>query len=413
MVCVISFDRLKPFLIGLAILVVAVGVVLVLQAFKPKAQEEQAVAAPLMVRTAPVVLKQQKVASTFQGEVRAKTEIELVTQVSGKVVKVADNFIEGGQFEPGETLIQIDDADYLVALKLAQADVASAQVALDRELATAETNAKQWETLQKRPLSEASPLVLNKPQIDSAQARLSAARAQLDAAKLNYSRTKLSAPFAGRIMTKSAELGQFMPAGSSIGRVFASDAMEIRIPITDVELAELGLPMGYSANRAKASNVPAKVSARVGEHIKQWQGSVRSVDASVDSATRLVFATVVVDETVSNDDSPALLAPGLFVDVQLSSARELVGLEVPRNALRNGNQVFLMSNDTLLMKPVDVIYTSKDVAMVLAGNNASIEAGDLVIISPVPGAYSGMPVKLPPDSTAISPPDSDAEQTQG
>jgi len=401
MVCVSIISRIKPFFIGFAILALAILVVVTLHALKPKPEEEQSTRPPLSVKTAPVEFKQQKVFASFQGEVRAKTEIELVTQVSGKVVKVSDSFIEGGQFQPGETLIQIDDADYLVALKSAQANVASAQVELGRELATAETNAKQWQALQNKPISEANPLVLNKPQIDSARARLSAAEAQLAAAKLNYERTNISAPFAGRIMTKSAELGQFMPGGASIGRVFASDAMEIRIPMTDVQLDELGLRMGYSANSENSKGLPAKVSTRFGDQPQVWQAWLLSVDASVNSTTRLVFATIVVDNPLSIDtQSPAFLAPGLFVDVELASPEELSGLQVPRNALRNGEQVFVVADDKLQMRSVDVIFTSNDVALLNTADSATLKPGDLVIISPVPGAYSGMRVKVPEQATA-------------
>ncbi len=402
--------RLKLFLIGIAILCLALLVIVILHSIKPKAEEEQSTRPPLMVRTALAEYKQQKVFANFRGEVRARTEIDLVSEVAGKVVKVADEFIEGGAFKPGETLVQIDDADYLVALKAAQASVASAEVELGRELATAQANAKQWQELQQKPLSEANPLVLNKPQIDSARAQVSAAEAQLAAAELAFERTKLSAPFAGRIMTKSAKLGQFIPLGASIGRVFASDAMEVRIPITDVQLGELGIQMGYSAARAGTQGLSAKVSAKLGDQDYEWQGWLRSVDASIDSNTRLVFATIVIEEILAkNTNDNVLLAPGLFVDVELASPEELLGIEIPRTALRRGSQVYVFDEKALRVRNVDVIYTSQDLVMV-DQSLSKLSVGELVIISPVPGAYEGMPIELPPQAEA--PPTEQAEFEQ-
>lgn len=406
-----ELGRFKPFLIGAGILAAAIALAVAMITLKPKAEQEETTKPPLSVRTATAIETDQVVFSTFQGEVRAKTEIELVTQVTGKVVSVSDKFIEGGEFQPGETLLSIDDADYQVALKSAEANVASAQVDYDIELATAATNAKEWNDLQGKPLSEANPLRLNKPQIDRAKARLNAAKAELAAAQLNYQRTKISAPFAGRIMTKSAELGQFMSRGSSIGRVFATDTMEIRIPMTDVQVAELGLTLGYSARKQADAGLPAVVSTQFGDEKVSWPGNVRSVDANVDSETRLLYATVVVDNPfseIANTNLP--LVPGLFVDVEVASPKTLSGLELPREALRNGAFVYVYQEEELKQRPVKVVYTSADKVVIDNSGKSQLTAGERVIVSSVPGAYEGMPVKLPADE-AINAATSDESTT--
>lgn len=411
-----KFEKFKTAFIGTGILAGAVLIVALMMMLKPKPEEEESKKPPLVVKTIEAVMKEQTVSSTFQGEVRAKTNIELVTQVTGKVMSVSNRFIEGGQFQAGETLLQIDDADYLVALKSAEANVASAQVDLDIELATAATNAKEWQDLQGKPIEEANPLRLNKPQIDRAKARLDAANAELAAAQLNYDRTKISAPFSGRIMSKSAELGQFMARGASIGRVFATDAMEVRIPMTDVQISELGLNLGYSAQDANSKGLPATVSALFGIKKHEWQGYLRSVDASVDNETRLLFATIVVDkpfDQTGDGDKSVPLVPGLFVDVELASPEKLVGLEIPRTALRNGNQVYVYENDELRLKPVKVIFTSAEFVIIDDSEQTALGAGELVITSSVPGAHDGMAIALPQSMTeAIASSESTEEPLQ-
>jgi RND family efflux transporter MFP subunit len=393
--------RFKPFLLGVGIILGAIVVVFALKALKPHTEKEETTKPPLMVRTVIASHKEQVVFSTFQGEVRAKTDIELVAQVTGKVTSVSDKFIEGGEFKAGETLLQIDDADYLVALKSAQASVASAQVDLDIERATAATNAKEWLDLQGKTIEEANPLRLNKPQIDRANARLDAAKAELAAAMLNYNRTKISAPFDGRVMAKAAELGQFVARGASIGRVFATQTMEVRIPMTDVQISELGLTLGYSARAAGTDGLPATVTMLFGAEQRVWQGFVKSVDASVDSTTRLFFATVAVDNPFKQHaDQTVPLVPGLFVDVQLSSPNKLSGLQVPRTALRNGNQVYVYQDDKLRFKNVKTVYTSREMVILSEDTSSELVLGDAVITSPVPGAYEGMPIKLPEGSLA-------------
>ncbi len=398
-----NLKKYKSFFLGIGVVGGAIAIAFTLIALKPKPEEEESKKPPLVVRTADAVSKEQTVYSTFQGEVRAKTDIELVTQVTGKVVSVSSKFIEGGEFAPGETLLQIDEADYEVALKSAEASVASAQVDLDVELATAATNAKEWQDLQGKPIEEANPLRLNKPQIDRAKARLDAARAELAAAKLNYDRTKISAPFAGRIMNVSAELGQFMSRGSSIGRVFATDTMEVRIPMTDVQISELGLSLGYSALSAGVEGIPATVSTLFGDQRRSWDGFVKSVDASVDNETRLLFATVMVDKPFAQLGAASMpLVPGLFVDVELASPNKISGLELPRTALRNGSQVYVYENDELKLKPVKVVFTSQEIVIVENGGVSQLTLGEKVITSSVPGAYEGMPVKLTEEAQALA-----------
>ena len=397
-----KFSKLKPFLIGCVVLGAATLIVLGMGHLKPETEKEESTQPPLVVRVTDAKLKEQTVFASFQGDVRARTDIELVTQVTGKVMSVSSKFIEGGEFKAGETLLQIDDADYKMALKSAQASVASAQVELEVERATAANRAQEWRNLQGKPIEQANPLLLNKPQIDRAKARLEAAKAELAAAKLNYERTKISAPFDGRIMTKSAELGQFMQRGASIGRVFATAAMEVRIPMSDVQMSELGLTLGYSIEANGSDVISATVSTIFGDQKCHWQGFIKSVDASVDSQTRLLFATVVVDKPFEQiGDQFIPLVPGLFVDVELSSPNKLSGLEFPREALRNGNQVYVYADQKLTFKPVKVIYTSQE-KVIVAQDSSDISIGESIITSSVPGAYQGMPVKTAAEQDSLT-----------
>jgi hypothetical protein len=121
---------------------------------------------------------------------------------------------------------------------------------------------------------------------------------------------------------------------------------------------------------------------------------VAGVDASVDSKTRLVFATIVVDNPfATNDEQSVPLVPGLFVDVQLSSPKKIKGIQIPRTALRNGTLAYVYENEKLQIKSVQPIYTSEN--MVIVSDSTGFNSGSQVITSPVPGAYEGMPLKLP------------------
>jgi RND family efflux transporter MFP subunit len=387
----------SKFFLPILLLVLAGGITALLLISKPEVVKEENEFPPLVVEVSQASLDEELRSSAFQGEVRAKTDIELVTQVTGKVTQVSDKFIEGGQFAKDETILQIDDADYRVALKLAEASVAEASVELDIEKASAETNKREWQNLIGESIEKADPLRLNKPQVQRARARLDAAKAQLAQAKLDFDRTKISAPFDGRIMSKSAELGQFVARGSSIGRVFSTDSVEIRIAMSDTQISELGLNLGQIPNSAKA--IPAQVSTRFGNNTYQWQGYLRSIDASVDNETRLLFGTVVVDhpfENLSGNGFP--LAPGLYVDIELDAAEKVAGISVPRTALRSGTTVYVVKDGKINFKKANTIFTSQQIAVLSVGDENAVLPGDLVVTSPVPAAFDGMPVKIKGDN---------------
>lgn len=397
----------SKFFLPLLVLLGACGVTALLFLAKPKVEEEKSEFPPLVVEVSQASLDEELRSSTFQGEVRAKTDIELVTQVTGKVTSVSDKFIEGGQFAAGETILQIDDADYRVALKSAEAAVAEAKVQLDIELASAETSKREWQNLIGESIDKADPLRLNKPQVQRARARLDAAKAQLAQARLDFDRTKVQAPFAGRVMKKSAELGQFVSRGASIGRVFSTDSVEIRIAMSDLQISELGLGLGLIPS--DRDQIAARVWAKFGNAHYQWQGYLKGVDASVDNETRLLFGTVVVENPFALSNGQGIpLAPGLYVDVELDAAQKVAGVSVPRTALRSDNQVYIVEDNKLKFKSVTTLFTSPEVAVLSVEPAGSILPGDLVVTSPVPGAFNGMAVEVknqPPskeqDGTAV------------
>ena len=103
----------KFFRIAAPVLVLVAGI-LVMQGLiaakpEPEKKDEEIRAVSLYVDS--VTSEEVKVAIRTQGEVRPKTEIELIPQVSGRIVAMSDNFNEGARFAPNSMLLKIDDAE--------------------------------------------------------------------------------------------------------------------------------------------------------------------------------------------------------------------------------------------------------------------------------------------------------------
>lgn len=326
---------------------------------------------------------------TTQGEVRPKTQIDVVPQVSGRIVTLSDSFNAGAQFAAGELLLKIDDTDYQLALVRARAAVAQAQTELERQLATKDIKQKEWQG-ERRNGEEPTDFSLNITQVAQAEAMLASARADLRQAELNLERTEIRLPFDGHVRERTAGIGQFVNAGVSLGQVFSSDSVEVRLPLTDLQLAELNLPMGYMAPSFESAPT-VRLTSNIGNQEYAWDGRIVRVSAAVDQATRLIYVTAEVRDPYGAGAAEGMpMAVGLFVNAQLSGVDKQDAITMPRLALRNENMVYVINADNRLeIRTVNVISTSSDRVLVASG----VSAGEQVVTSTLPNAVDGMEVE--------------------
>ena len=368
-------------------MVVGILVVQGLVAAKPEPEKKDEEVRALSLYVDSVKSEEVTIAVRTQGEVRPKTAIDLIPQVSGRIVVMSDSFSEGGEFAPNSVLLKIDDADYQVAVIRAEAAVAAAQTALERELATAEIKEDEWRDERRE---EATDFALNLTQVAQAKAMLRSAKADLDKARLDLARTEIKLPFHGRVMKREVGIGQYVSAGARMGRVFAVDVVEVRLPLTDSQLVELNLPLGFTAVHGLDAPL-VNFSAMLGSREYQWQGNIVRIDASIDQETRLIYATAEVQDPYGLAASKGMpMAVGMFVNAEIAGVSSQYAYVMPRLALRNKDKVYVInSQNELEIRTVEVLSTSEDRVLVTSG----VDTGDRVVTSPVPNAVNGMAVE--------------------
>lgn len=366
----------------LGVLAVGIAIMAVLIAARPKPEAAAELPRPgrVHVATAERVVTQLRV-DTY-GEVRPTIQTDVVAQIAGRVVGVSQEFVEGGRFEANEILLSIEDTDYLSALTEAEARRAAASVDLETALADADVARQQLEGVR-----NPSPLALKEPQVARAEAALAAAEAALSLAKTNLERTKIALPFRGRLSATSVDLGQYVTPGKVIARAFGTDRVEIRLPLTDTQLAALGVPIGYTA--VASEGLAVDLSAQIaGEHYR-WAGRVTRLDASVDPTTRVIYATAEVDnpypEPSAMQSMP--LAVGLFVEAQIAGRIVENVISIPEAGLRAGDRVFILNDEGLLeIRQADVIHRGGNEAILASG----VAVNESVIVSAIRNPIPGM-----------------------
>ena len=317
------------------------------------------------------------------GEVRPLNEINLISQVSGQIIKAADEFVDGGIIKAGSPLVWIDDRDYKLAVISAESRVAQASKLLEREIAESELAKNDWEELG---IGEASPLTLRIPQLKEAEAAEKAALADLEKAKLNLERTVVKLPFQGIIRQKKTGVGQFVGTGSILATAFSTEEVLIALPLTDTELSYLGLPLAYEEEKI-FSGPKVNFYSFVSNKNSEWTGRIVRTAGSIDPLTRLVY---VYAEVVNPYQQSPPLAIGMFVDAVIEGKTIKDGFLVPNSAINNNSDIYIINaSDNLEIRKIEVLGTENDYVII----KGEISEGERVVVSPLNNAKTGMALK--------------------
>ena len=352
--------------------------------------------------TAPVEAGEGAIPVHAAGTVRPLAEVDVAAEVSGKVVWVAPAFQSSGRVREGQPLFRIEDTDYLGRVQQARANVALQRVELLKVEEEAAVARSQYERFRERQGGEAdsgapSPLALWEPQLQAARRALERDGAVLREAALNLARTEIRAPFDGIVRSESVDVGQYVAAGQSVGRLYASGSVEVVVPLSDDAAALLPGLWDLRAGEAD-TRIAARVIAEYGDGSYAWDGYLDRGAVTLDERTRTIDAIVRVPRPFSNgapvDDGldPATAPPllvGKFVDVELQGLAPEQYFRVPDSALRTGDEVWAVRDGKVTIVPVRVLQRSDNVVYL----TGTLEVNQPVVTGGVRLATEGMAVQ--------------------
>jgi len=380
--------RTLKIVLPILILLVGIGVALLLVKSRqlPK-QEEKTFAGPL-VEVMEVAVADRQVTVFGTGTVQSRREVEITPQVGGKVVKLSPRLVSGGFFRQGEELLTVEQVDYRLALDLAQAGLAQAELQLEQTRSQAEIARSEWQRLADQAPRPATPLTLYEPQLKAATAQLAAARSALEQARLNLERTVIRAPFNCYVRSEKVDLGQVLRPGSPVATVAGSDAVEIVVPLPLEELKWLQIP-----EQGKDSGSPATVRVDLGHERHNWQGQIVRSEGEIDPRSRMARVVVAVTDPYGRasgaGDSGLALKPGMFAEVEFHGALLTGVMAIPRGALRDGETVWLEKDNLLEIRPVEIARRERERVLIETG----VAPGDRVVLTGLSAAAEGMKLR--------------------
>ena len=354
-------------------------------------QSEMKEMPPTLVRVEGTALRKQSHAIIVrsQGTVQPRTRSTLMPEVTAKVVETSHAFRPGGFFEKDEVLLQLDRVDYETALVVSQAALAEAEALLLEEQAKADQARENWRALGRS--GEPSALLLRAPQVAKAKADMAAAKAEITKAERDLERTTIRAPYAGQVLEQSVDVGQLVTPGTVLGKIFAVDYVEIRLPLPEREMQFLKLPEHFRNDTGPIETAGVRLKAVVNGKPVLWKGTIIRVESALDETTRQVTAVAqVTDPYARQADGRPPLKIGQFVEAEVEGEKLDDVFVIPRSAVRAGNEIILISPEHKLRRmTVEPLAGDEKTLIVSALSTKGPKEGEWLCLTPIPFPADG------------------------
>jgi len=385
-------------IIPVVILAVLVGfAVLVIQ--NPPQSERNGVPKARELAVEILELSQQRYQVVLQsyGTVKPRTQSEMVPQVSGKIVRISPNFRNGGFFETGEMLVEIDDRDYQANVSSAKASLIEARQTLVQEQAQVAQAKEDWTRLGNK--GKPPILVSREPQLKAAQAKVLSAEAQLDTAQANLERTRIVAPYAGRMLEKKVDVGQVVSANTLVATIYAVDTIEVRLPLKNRDLAYIDLPESLRIGDQQQQALPVvELVSELGK-AEHWLGQIVRTEGAIDAASQQLYVIAQIDDPygeTARDRQP--LKIGQYVNAEISGRLLTDALVIPNNAIYQSSYVYLVEGGQLRRREITIAWQNNDEALIQKG----LKVGEKLVMTPLGQVASGTVVKIIGDDSSGS-----------
>lgn len=389
----------KKNLLPVAIIIATVALMMFIFKNPPASNRSKPSKAPQMtVETTRLTPQSYQVIIQSFGTVKPKTQSVLFAQVSGQINFVSKQFRAGGFFEQGEVLVTLDDRDHRAEVNIAQASLMSAKQNLQEEGARVKQAEADWKRLGNGETPNA--LVLRQPQYDAAKAQVLSAQALLNKAKLSLERTKIVAPYAGRILKKHVDIGQVISSNTQLADIFADDYVEIRLPIKNKDLPLMQLPEEYRNTKTnQQSNISDDIDANMSNVVissdlmreQIWQANLIRTESAIDEMSQQLYVVAqIIRPYDSEHNRGAQIKIGQYVTAQITGRELENALVIPSKTIYQGSYVYIVKNGLLFRKEITLGWQNGTESIVTSG----LSAGDELVLTSLGQVSSGTPVAI-------------------
>lgn len=377
--------KILRFLLPLIVIVIGIGISARVVKSKPQTKK----APPVPVIPYVDVVKATPVNSDIQieatGAVIAAKEVDISSELAGKIVYRAPQLETGGIVKKGITLFKVDARDYELAIAQEQTRVKQAEVELQLEAGRRKIAEAEWAMLGDERSEEEAALALRIPQMEAALQQVEAAKSGLARATLNLERTRTVAPFTAMVITENIERGQVVAPGAPLAKIVATGSFWVRSSIPVEQINQIFIP---GTNAKKGSEVEVYQVLSSGRDIVR-KGRVLRIAGPLDQENRTAQILIEVKNPLTVKKGQLPLLPGAFVEVVIRGKTIKNAFAVPRGMLYDGNKVWKVdTTKSLVSSEINIAWRSPSHVFAIDG----IQDGEMLLKTKLAMPIKGMKV---------------------
>ncbi|WP_342349860.1 efflux RND transporter periplasmic adaptor subunit [uncultured Nitrospira sp.] len=372
------------------ILALAGGIAFSIVKTAPQPERHPKPRQPRLVETIEIDVTKQILTIEAWGQVQPVHQITLRSQVNGKIIAVNPELVPGGRFSSQETILRLEPADYVLAVRQRQSDLAKARVALLLEEGNQVVAKQEFDLLGATINEQEKSLVLRLPQLSAMKADVDAAAAALQSAKLALARTVIKAPFEATVVRYQVDLGTYVTTTSDLVTIAGTKEYWVELAVPMAQLRWITIPRTPdepgSSVKLFQENVWGKEKFRTGRVVRLL--------TDLEPNGRMARLLVAIHDPLNLEEQHArlprvLLGSYLRAEIQ---GQELARLaKVDRRWIHDQDTVWLMNTDnTLAIRQVTIAYRGQHEVFISEG----LETGDRLVVTDISAPTDGMPIRL-------------------
>lgn len=368
--------KLIIILSGIGIVAFAYFSMQLLGSLKPQPTKRPQIEVVRYVKAEPVSYSNITTNIEARGRLKSTSEIVVSAEAAGEVLEGDVPFKKGQQFKKGDLLVKIYDDDDELLLKAKKSSFLNsiASVLPDFKITyTGSYNAwiAFFESVDlEKDLPELPEIKSTQEKVLLASHNLLSDYYSIKSQEITLKRYNIYAPFTGTITSVTMEVGAVVNKGARLGQIINTVQMELEVP---VEL-----------KNAKWLKIGDNVEVLDETGANSWTGKIIRKSEDVEPTTQSISVFVGLKSTSSKPLYKGQYLRAVFNGVKLNSV-----MEIPRKAVFNTNEVFIVSDSVLAKLVVDVQKINQK-TLFFSGLNE----GEMIVVEPLINATENIKVKI-------------------
>jgi len=343
---------------------------------KPEPPRKQEMELKRLVKAETIKYNEIISAVLFEGRVVSSNEITLVAEASGKIEKGDIALRKGTSFKKGQLIAEIYKDEVELAIKARKSRFLTVITTILPDIKVdfpeqLEAYEMFFRTIDMDEELPELPIIKNeKLKIFLASRNVLSEYYGIKQDEKRLERHSLYAPFNGTFTQVNSEVGGYINTGGQIAKMIRTDNVEIEVPVPNIKSKWIKIGDKVQVISEDKQSVKPGVVVRKSNFIE------------ANTQSRSIF--VEVKSSAQNE-----LLTGEYKEVEFPGQKINAAMEIPRSAVFNSNEVFVIIDGRLKKQVIDILKTN-ETTLIFNG----LKEGLNIVVEPLVNVQENSPVGI-------------------